>query len=448
MMNVGRPRLVRIVFASLVAATGVEAATFDVLTTGKVIRLENRGDADRNAATLVVGADPKLATVYDPRCPSASSVEIEAYLQSTYRDAILALVDLDCAKWTATRSGYRYADKAGTVRRIRYGKRGLRIDAGGPGFTPHTGPVGFAQVDFAIGEVTLRTRTHNFARNDARSIRSRKPSSAAAAGEAAFWDVLSGDDASEARQQDAILHLGKAKKRDGRSHFLLGMIHLYRFGQQVTGYDEVTPTVREELVQANGAFATAVPRLWDDTTLTGDSRVPGFAAAAKYTQGVVDGDAALRAAGLADLQRAVEVNAFFNVFDFIPVLQALPPSDPSFIETFVFVTTYLNDPDTLTCLISQPEICANAGLAPRNLQGSLILFGDLYAKAGDAAQAQTWYGLASASGDLATWRFKSVLDDRLADPAGRAALYADADPTNDPPLVGAAHEACAVCHNR
>jgi len=447
MMNVRRAPLARIVFAALVTAAGTEAATFDVLTTGKVIRLENRGAADRNAATLVVGADSKLATLHDPRCPAPSSVEIEVYLQSTYRDAILALAELDCAKWTPVRGGYRYADKAGTVRRIRYGKRGLRIDAGGPGFTPHTGPVGFAQVDFAIGDVTLRARAHNFSRNDARAIRSRKPSAAAAAGEAAFWDVLGGD-AAETRLQDAMRDLGKAKKRDGRSHFLLGMIHLYRFGQQVTGYDDVSPAVREELVQANAAFATAVPLLWDDATLTGDSRVPGFAAAAKYTQGVVDDDAALRAEGLADLQRAVEVNAFFNVFDFIPVLQALPRSDPAFVETFTFVTTYLNDPDTLACLVSQPEICANEGLAPRNLQGSLILFGDLYAKAGNVAQAQIWYGLASASGDLATWKFKSVLDDRLADPAGRAALYADADPANDPPLVGAAHEACAVCHNR
>jgi hypothetical protein len=370
------------------------------------------------------------------------------YLQSTYRGAVLALADLDCAKWRTVRGGYRYTDPDGTVRRIRYGKRGLRIDVGGAGFTPQTGPVGFAQVELAIDDVTLRARAHNFSRNDAQAIRSRKPSAAAAAGEAGFWDALTGDDSSEAREQETIRNLGKATKRDGRSRFLLGMMHLYRFGQRVTRYDAVSTEARDELVQANAAFAASAPLLWDDATATGDSRVPGFAAAAKYTQGVVDGDATLRAAGLADLARAVEVNAFFNVFDFIPVLQSLPPSDPAFGEAFTFVTTYLNDPDTLACVVTQPEICANEGLAPRNLQGSLTLFGDLYVKNGDVSQADFWWGLANAFPETATWRFKSILDERRANAAARAALYADADPSNDPPLVGAAGEACAVCHNR
>jgi len=30
--------------------------------------------------------------------------------------------------------------------------------------------------------------------------------------------------------------------------------------------------------------------------------------------------------------------------------------------------------------------------------------------------------------------------------AARAALYLDADPTNDPPIIGAGPQACAVCH--
>ena len=111
--------------------------------------------------------------------------------------------------------------------------------------------------------------------------------------------------------------------------------------------------------------------------------MPGFAAAAKYTQGYLEDDAALRAEGLADLERSIEVNSFFNVFDYIPVLQSLPPSDPLFQQGFALFRSYLENPDTLQCVTTQPEICANAGLAPRNIQGALTLFGDLYAKAGD-----------------------------------------------------------------
>lgn len=435
----------------LAVAAPATAAGFQILTAGKVARFDNRGDAERNGGVVTIGRDRALQTLHDPRCPSTSAVQIEAYLQSTLRDAILLDAPLDCAKWSAARGGYRYRDPSGVVRSIRYGKTGLRIEILGAGYTPIGGPVGFLQAQLAIGDELLRARFHNFTRNDATTVRSRKPSSAAAAGEAGFWDVLLGDDSTEAREQEVIRLLKKAvrrDKRDGRSHFLLGMVRLYRFGQRVVRYDDVSAETRSELVAANEAFATAVPLLWDDASASGDSRVPGFAAAAKFTQGVVDDDVALQAAGLADLERAVEVNSFFNVFDFIPVLQALPASDPRFQQSFAFVTTYLNNPETLACVSTQPELCANAGLAPRNLQGSLTLFGDLYAKAGDLAQATSWWSLGSAFAGDGTWKFGPILEERIANAAARVALYSDDDPSNDPPLVGAGSEACSVCHDR
>ena len=226
------------------------------------------------------------------------------------------------------------------------------------------------------------------------------------------------------------------------------MIHMYRFGQQIVRVDDVSPAARAALAAANTAFAAAVPLLWDDASGAGDSRVPGFAAAAKYMQGVVENDTALRDQGFADIERAVQVNSFFNVFDLIPVLQVLPPSDPVFQQAFTFVTTYLNDPETLQCVTAQPELCANAGFAPRNIQGALTLFGDLYAKAGNLQQAQMWYSLVSAFPDTATWPFAAALQERAANAAARVALYKDSVPSNDPPLIGAGAEACAVCHQR
>jgi hypothetical protein len=96
---------------------------------------------------------------------------------------------------------------------------------------------------------------------------------------------------------------------------------------------------------------------------------------------------------------------------------------------------------------TQPEICGNAGLAPRNMSGSLLLFGDVYAKYGDLVQAQSWYalaGLVTAPG----YRFQDVLDDRATNAAARVAAYLDTDPSNDPPVVGTRAENCATCHNR
>jgi hypothetical protein len=419
------------------------AAGFEVLTVGKVARFAT------NAAVIVVGRDRALATLHDPRCPTTSTVALEAYLQSTVRDAVLASVALDCAKWSPRGRGYVYSDPAGTVRAIRYRPSGLRIEA--TGFTPIGGPVGFVQAQLGIGTDLLRARFHNFRRNDASEVLSRKPSHAAAAGEAGFWDVLTGDDDSEATETATIRRLEQAARgdrRDGRSRFLLAMMHLYRFGQQVTSYAAVGEPAKAELRSASAAFAKAVPLLWNDATRTGDSRVPGFAAAAEYLQGVIDGDATLRDRGLADLDRSIALNAFFNVFDLVPVLQATAPGDPVFAAAFAKVTAYLNDPETISCVGTQPEICANAGFAPYNVQGALTLFGDIYVKHGDLVPAHTWYTLAGVFPGASTWPFAPILADRVAHADARAALYQDADPSNDPPLIGAGREACAVCHRR
>lgn len=433
----------------LLAPAGEVSAGFRVLTVDKVVRLANRGDAGTNGGVVTVGRDRELATPVDPRCPATSSVSVEAYLQSTYRDQALASTDLDCTKWRASRGGFVYGDPAGTVRSIRYGPAGLRIEVRGPGYTPIGGPVGYVQAQLTIGSDALRVRFHNFRRNDASTVVSRKPSAAAAAGEAGFWDALLGDgDADEAATLGHLAKAARHDRKDGRSRFLLAMLHLYRFGRRVTDFTAADDAARAELAAANAWFAKAVPLLWDDAAATGDSRVPGFAAAAEFLRGVVENDAGLRAAGLADLDRAVHVNAFFNVFDYIPVIQAAAPGSAEFQAAFTRVTAYLTDPETLACVRTQPEICNNFGFAPHTLQGSLVLFGDVFAKAGDLDQARIWYTLASLFPDTQTWRFKAISDDRLANAAPRVALYTDADPANDPPVIGTGAEACAVCHTR
>ena len=147
------------------------------------------------------------------------------------------------------------------------------------------------------------------------------------------------------------------------------------------------------------------------------------------------------------MEPCLEINQFFNIFDFIPVIQAVSPTDPLFTLAFTEVDDYLSNPEVFGCITTQPELCGNTGLAPHNAEGAVLLFGDVYAKAGDLAQAQTWYDLAKFLGGLnPPWQFQAVADERAANAATRVALYQDGDPSNDPPIVGAASEACAFCH--
>lgn len=435
-------------FLSCTLALPALAGDFSLLTVGKVASFKNTGDVARNGGLVEIGRDPNLRTLIDPSCPTVTRVQILSYPQAVLRVATNLDVTLDCTKWKAKGKGYDYADPTGTVKKIHYGPDGVRIVVRGADFTPIAGPVGYLEANLVVGDTPLRARFHVFARNDAGKIVTRRPSAPAAAGEAGFWEVIVGLDDSEAHQQETIALLEKAAKksrRDGRSPFLLGMIHLYRFGQMITDYANVSDAAKAELVASNQWFAKALPLLWDGQH--GDSRVPGFVAAGEYVLGVVQGDAALRAQGLANLAAAVQVNSFFNVFDYITVIQVAQAGTAEFQQAFDAVSAYLSDPATLACVSSQPELCANEGFAASNLTGSLILFGDVYAKAGDLAQATQWYTLANGLSDP-SYPFKALAASRFANVAERVAAYQDADPSNDPPVVGLGAENCAVCHVR
>lgn len=424
------------------------AGDFRLLTVGKVASFDSAGDVTRDGGVVRIGRDPNLRTPIDPRCPTVTRAQILSYPQALERIATNLDVALDCTKWQAKGSGYDYKDKTGTVRKIHYGPDGVRIVVRGADFTPIAGPVGYLEANLVVGDTPLRARFHVLARNDATKIRTRRPSAQAAAGEAGFWDAIVGLDDSEAHQQDTIALLEKASKkdrRDGRSPFLLGMLHLYRFGQMITDYASVSDAAEAELVASNEWFAKALPLLWDGQH--GDSRVPGFVAAGEYVLGVVQDDAALRAKGLAGLAAAVQVNAFFNVFDYITVIQVAQAGTPEFQQAFDAVSAYLSDPTTLACVGSQPEICGNEGFAAHNLTGSLLVFGDLYAKGGDLSQATQWYTLANGLAD-ASYPFKALAQSRVANVAARVAAYQDSDPSNDPPVVGLGEENCAICHVR
>jgi hypothetical protein len=422
-----------------------------VLTVDKVARFE------KGHGMVRVGRDPRLAGAPAPTCPTTSSVELSSYPVATQRVAVATRLTFDCGRWKRKRGSFRYDDPSATggVRAIRYGKKGMRIRFAGGSAPLPAGPVGYLQVWLTVGSRRFNARFHNFVANAPDRLVTRKPSAAAATGERAFWAVLHRDWNTPSQKSDleavavgCLTKASKHDKRDGRSRFLLAMTHLYRFGQAVERYDAFSAFARGEIEAAHAAFEEALPLLWNGTT--GDSRVPGFAAATTFELGVVRNDPALQAQGMAELDAAFQVNPFFNVFDYIPVAQAVPALDPRFQSLFDKVRSYLDDPATLQCLTTQPEICADAGYAPRNTAGSLALFGDLEAKGGDLAGARGWYDLALAFGSSGTppYPFLPALQARVNSVADRVARFRDADPGNDPTIIGAGAEACAACHNR
>ncbi|MBI3784454.1 MAG: hypothetical protein HY270_13745 [Deltaproteobacteria bacterium] len=264
----------------------------------------------------------------------------------------------------------------------------------------------------------------------------------AARGEEAFFDTLGGV---AERTAEAISDLSAAVAKnpsDGHSQFHLGMIHLFRFAQSVSDYQSASTIEKDDVSLAQKALEAAVPLLPDDR------RVPGFRAAATYMLGVVTHDQAGIDQGLQQLRDAYALFPEFNSFDFIATVGAVVSAkDPLYQE----VLQILGDPLMASCTpFNEPKLCGNFGKAPHNVEGALILFGDLFAKGGNLVKAKGYYNLAktpfaSAGGP---WRFQSLVQQRLDTVKQRIALYQDDDPSNDPPLVGYHEEACAVCHDR
>lgn len=442
-----------LVLTLLVGGAAAPAAAIDltILTRGKSLRLIGAADPQGARGVVRFGADPALADAPDPTCPTTSTFELGLFTGSANAVIRGAKAQLDCAKWRPRQGGWVYNDPSapGGVRAIVYGPSGVTVKLVGPGALPAQGPLAYGFIWLEVGARRYHGRFHQFRRNAAERIVSQTTPRLAAEGERGFWTVLTGDDDSEAAQQATLANLrraGEVSARDGRSRFLLAMLHLYRFGQMSQSIAAAPPAALDELRAAVAAFAEAEPLLWDRATRTGDSRVPGFGAAARYALAVATGDSTLREQALADLDYAVEINAFFNVFDLMTVLQAEPANSQAFRDAFARIDAYLAAPSTFQCAFTQPEVCTGNGLGPGSLPGTFVLFGDVYAKAGRQVEAARWYDVAKTT--ETGWALQGLAAARSAGVAERVAAYLDADPGNDPPIIGAGTEACRSCHHR
>lgn len=264
------------------------------------------------------------------------------------------------------------------------------------------------------------------------------PGGFAAAGEEAFYDTLNGV---SIRDQQAIDWLREATRESpqvGRPWFLLGMMHLWRVAQAWTDPAHPSRFVADEVTLGREALERAVVLVPEDT------RIPGFHAAARYDEGIIHGDPEIVADGLRVLREAMDVNFLFNSFDFVGVVPPTVAGDHDLMkESLGYIEQGLTMLDACT-----PKICGNEGRAPHNGEGTFLLFGDTYAKAGDRAKALEYYGFSDAVSSVTGWSMRGVVQERIATLDERIAAYRDDDPSNDPTIIGQGGGGCNYCHFR
>ncbi|MCH9648213.1 MAG: hypothetical protein K0U98_08240 [Deltaproteobacteria bacterium] len=91
--------------------------------------------------------------------------------------------------------------------------------------------------------------------------------------------------------------------------------------------------------------------------------------------------------------------------------------------------------------------CQNHLRWPHNLEGFLTFLADYELKAGNPAAAQRTFEMVKSIPDYASWPYRAEAEERRANLAFYADLYANDDPTDDPAaLVMTSGHSCQVCH--
>jgi hypothetical protein len=191
-----------------------------------------------------------------------------------------------------------------------------------------------------------------------------------------------------------------------------------------------------------------------------DLRIDGWLGSSLVGTGRFAHDDGMVAQGEQLVNAGVAGDPEFNLFVRALVHQDAPASTPVFASAIddyyanvlvCFGRVARENPD-VTPFVAQAtttgdkRVCWDVPKAPHNFEGFFLWMGDALVKAGQVDAARVAYQDATLGTGYTTWPFRDLLAQRLADADARAALYADADPSNDPPLTGDTQIQCAGCH--
>ena len=92
--------------------------------------------------------------------------------------------------------------------------------------------------------------------------------------------------------------------------------------------------------------------------------------------------------------------------------------------------------------------CSNSWIAPHSFEGFWLFFGDLLTKSGDLTLARVMYEFVKTAQDYDGWRFKDVLEERLANLEYNQMNFRRPVAEQDPKYHPVAEWSCTVCHQR
>jgi len=92
--------------------------------------------------------------------------------------------------------------------------------------------------------------------------------------------------------------------------------------------------------------------------------------------------------------------------------------------------------------------CSNSWIAPHSYEGFWMFFGDLLTKAGEFDGARVMYEFSRESANYDSWKYKDVLEGRLANMEANFVNFSLPIHQQDPKYHPVAEWSCVVCHRQ
>jgi hypothetical protein len=237
----------------------------------------------------------------------------------------------------------------------------------------------------------------------------------------------------------------------------IGWMHVWRLSER-TRMAEVPATITDDAVLSRRYFEEAV-RL--NPT---EARYLGFYASMLLAEGAIHKDEKLTRKGYFTLQDSIKAFPEFNYFTAGYVMSDRPRDSERFKEGLEY--QWLNvdvcvgknidrqNPDYQTYMHlmtkeGSKRVCWNSWIAPHNFEGFFLNMGDMLVKSGDWRTAQKIYANARFSGEYAQWKFRDVLEERIAQAEANVAMFnapPDAAGRMVKPIMVRSAFSCVACH--
>jgi hypothetical protein len=281
-----------------------------------------------------------------------------------------------------------------------------------------------------------------------------------------FWAVYHGNDYGSIPAVQGELEAALNSDPDNATLYaLLGATHFWHVGEYTRDPNPNPSVLQQDMPTAVQFFQKALDLDYNGQHLIGyvnDDHLPGYLGITTVHAGQMSNNPNIIAQGDQMLDYAVYQFPEFNNFN----RWAAHNTDPINSDTYKKALDSLwqgldacagaaidrNNPDIgpylhLQTAVGRKKACWSEGdLAPHSLEGYMLNLGNGLVKAGNIDAARIVYANARYAKNYAEWPYRQLLETIAAsDLNARAALYADSDPTNDPPL-GIPNRSCVYCH--